>query len=116
MIPIQQTMFWREKGEEKGKEKKKSAVRKIEGALWGYMVSEQGVIVDILQNLRQVERDGVVEGKPVIMIRIFDPAAADKESVAVEDYESLDNHPELILYEGYCREAGGRLDIHMEEK
>jgi hypothetical protein len=109
-------MFWRKKGKDESKQKKERAVKKIEGTLWGYMVREHGVTVDILQNLRRVEHDGVVEDKPAIMMRIFDPAAADKEDVVVEDYESLDNHPELILYEGYCREAGGQLDIHMEEK
>jgi len=108
-------MFWRRKGTEQ-KGKKEKAVKKIEGALWGYMVSEHGVIVDILQNLRRVECDGVVEDKPVIMIRIFDPAAADKRGVAIEDYESLRDNPELVLYEGYCRESGGRLDVHMEKK
>ena len=110
-------MFWRrKKGEQNDKQKKKSAVKKIEGALWGYMVGEHGVIVDVLENLRQVEGHGVIEGKPAIMIRIFDPAGADKKGVAIEDYENLDNHLELVLYEGYCRETGGRLDIHIEKK
>lgn len=89
-------MFWRKR------EQKKKAVKKIEGALWGYMVSQQGVIVDVLPNLRRVERDAVVGEKPVglTMIRIFDPAAANERGVAIEDHDSLDNYPELILYEG----------------
>lgn len=106
-------MFWRKMGMVlKGR---KRAAKKIEGSLWEYMV-QQGVTVDILQNLRQVECHGVIEGKPAIMIRIFDPAAVDKSGVAIEDYESLGDNPELVLYEGYCRESGGRLDIHMEKK
>ena len=110
-------MFWRKKAEEKGKEKKKKAVKKIEGSLWGYMVSQQKVVVDILQNLRRVERDGVVGGKPVTMIRIFDPAAAKEKGVAIDNYESLDSHPELILYKGYYLEIGGAAkDIHIEKK
>jgi len=110
-------MFWRKKeGEQKGEHKKKKAVKKIEGALWGYMVSEHGIIVDVLQNLRQVERNGLIEGKPAIMVRIFDPAAVDEKGVAIEDYESLGDNPELVLYEGYCREIGGQLDIHIEKK
>lgn len=111
-------MFWRKKGgEEKGKEKKKKAVKKIEGSLWGYMVSQQGVVVDILQNLRRVERDGVVGGKEVSMIRIFHPATANEKGVAIDDYESLDSHPELILYKGYYLEISGEArDIHIEKK
>ena len=113
-------MFWRRKGgEEKGKEKKKRAVKKIEGALWGYMVSQQGVIVDVLQNLRRVERDAVVGDKPVglTMIRIFDPGTANQKGVTIDDYKSLDNHPDLILYEGYYREVSGQAtDIRIEKK
>ncbi len=108
-------MFWRKKGTEQ-KGKKKKAVKKIEGTLWGYMV-QQGVIVDILQNLRRVERDGVVGGKQVIMIRIFDPATTNEKGIAIDDYESLDSRPELILYEGYYLEIGGQArDIHIEKK
>ena len=103
-------MFWRKKG------KKKKAVKKIEGALWGYMV-QHGVIVDILQNLRRVECDGVVGGKRVTMICIFDPASASEKGVAIDDHESLDSHPELILYEGYYLEIGGEAkDIRIEKK
>lgn len=111
-------MFWKRKNpEEKASEKKrKKAVKEIEGALWGYMVSQHGVIVDVLQNLRQVQRDGVIDGKPAIMVRIFDPAVVDRKGVAIEDYESLDGHPELVLYEGYARENKGRLDLHIERK
>ena len=111
-------MFWRKKaGEEKVKEKKEKAIKKIEGSLWGYMVSQQGVIVDVLQNLRRVERDGVVGGKQVTMIRIFDPATTKEKGVAIEEYESLDDHPELILYKGYYLEIGGEAkDIHIEKK
>jgi hypothetical protein len=111
-------MFWRKKWTEQ-KGKKKQAVKKIEGALWGYMVSQHGVIVDILQNLRRVEKDAVVGDKPVglTMIRIFDPATADKQGVAIDDYDSLDDYPELILYEGYYREVSGQAtDIHLEKK
>jgi hypothetical protein len=110
-------MFWRKKGTEQ-KGKKKKAVKEIEGTLWGYMV-QQGVTVDILQNLRRVERDAVVEDKPagLTMIRIFDPATANEKSVTIDDYGSLDNYPELVLYEGYYREVSGQAtDIHIEKK
>lgn len=111
-------IFRRKKGTEEkvGKEKKK-AIKKIEGTLWGYMVGERGVTGDILQNLRQVECDGVVGGKRVIMFRIFDPAAANEKGVTIDGREALDNHQELILYEGHYREIGHQAtDIHMEKK
>ena len=57
-------MFWRKGGTEQ-KGKKQKAVKKIEGALWGYMVSQCGVTVDVLQDLRRVECDAVVGDKPL---------------------------------------------------
>ena len=80
---------------------------------------QQGVIVDVLQNLRRVERDAVVGDKPVglTMIRIFDPAFANSKGIAIDDYGSLDSHPELILYKGYYREVKGEAtDIHIERE
>ncbi len=104
-------MFWRKKSVE---EKRKKEVRRIEGALWGYMVSKQGVTVDVLQYLRRVECEAEVEGKPVVMIRIFDPIAAKKKGVDIEEYKSLDDHLELVLYEGYYQVAArGATNIHI---
>ena len=109
-------MFWRKKGvEEKGKKKK--AVKKIAGPLWAHMVMRYRVTDDVLQNLRRVERHGLVEDKPVIMIRMFDLATADKKGVSIEDFESLDDHPELVLYAGYYHSVlGVATDIHIEKK
>ena len=111
-------MFWRKRGTALKGEKNK-AVKKIEGALRGYMVSRHGVTVDILQNLRRVEREAVVGNKPIglIMIRIFNPHTAREKDVTINNYGSLDNHSELILYEGYYRELDGQAtDINMEKK
>jgi hypothetical protein len=37
--------------------------------------------------------------------------------VAIEDYQSLDNHPDLILYEGYyCASRGQITDGVIEKK
>ena len=110
-------MFWRKRGTEQKGEKKK-AVKEIVGPLLWHMVTKHGVTVDVLQNLRRVEqRERVVGGKQVIMIRIFDPASANEKGVAIDDHESLDSHPELILYEGYYRSVlGVATDIHIEKK
>jgi hypothetical protein len=51
------------------------------------------------------------------MIRIFSPAVASEKGVTIEDYDSLDAHPELILYEGHYSETGeGKaMDIYIEK-
>lgn len=96
-------VFWR---------KKKKTVKKIEGGLWDYMVkyvAKQGDRLSVLQGLRLVERDVLVGDKPVgvNMFRIFHPAAVRNKGVIIDDYQSLDNHPELILYEGYYETTDG---------
>ena len=103
-------MFWR---------RKKKTVQNIEGALWRYMVSQQHVASDVLQNLRLVERDVVIGGKPIqlTMIRIFHPAAAKKKGVTIDDYESLDSYPELIRYQGFYETADGEVtNIRIEKQ
>jgi len=109
-------MFWKRKKtpEDDRRRTAKKAVKKIEGLLWGYMVTQRRVVVDVLQHLRRVECDSTVSGKPAIMVRIFDPAAAKKEGVLIDSYESLDSYRRLILYEGYYR-GPEMADIHIEE-
>ena len=116
-------MFWRKRKtpEDERSEKAKKAVKKIEGPLWGYMVTQRGVAVDVLQHLRRVERAGAVGGKPTTLVRIFDPAAAEKEGVVIDSYESLDAHRRLILYDSYYRgpemaDIHIARSVHVEEK
>jgi len=104
-------MFWRRK------QKKKKAVKEIEGALWQYMVNS--VSLGVLHNLRLVERDAVVGDKPVglTMIRIFHPAATKEKDITVDDYDSLDGYPELVLYEGYYQVTDGHaVNIRIEKQ
>jgi hypothetical protein len=125
-------MFWRKKevekkveetvGETEAQKRKrrsspKDASDRMAGIPWQYMKDKHGLTGEQLADLRQATWDGVVGGKPVTVVRIFDPAAATKQGVNVEDYHNLDNHPELILYEGYYYTSRGQSpDIHIEKK
>ena len=44
-------------------------------------------------------------------IRIFDPAEAFLDDVIVMDFNSLDDFPELILFEGWFKTNTGLIDI-----
>ena len=48
-------------------------------------------------------------------VRVFDKTKAEAVKIKVEDYTSLDTHPELILYEGYVENLpwpkGQKIDI-----
>lgn len=51
-------------------------------------------------DLRSVQKVGFWDGKLVNFIRIYNKFA-NEEASKVKDFNSLDQHPELILYEGY---------------
>jgi len=83
--------------------KKKNKVKKIEGPAWGYLVNEYHIDVDTLFNeMRCVQKEGVTDYKqPVTYLRIFKPTEAEQKGVEVEEWETFDEHPELINFEGY---------------
>jgi len=39
-------------------------------------------------------------------VRVFDEGQASSQRITVKDYNSLTDHPELILYEGWYTKAG----------
>jgi hypothetical protein len=106
------TMFWRRK-------RKNKAVREIKGTLFQYMVNKQHVPLDLLHNLRLIEREVRIGDEPVAltMFRIFHPAATKERGVTIDDFNSLDSYPELILYEGYYQVTDDRAtNIRIEKK
>jgi hypothetical protein len=111
-------MLWQRIGEALKTEKNK-AVIKIDGALVGYMIGRFDINLDELQRLKRVEREVVLGDKPlgIIMVRIFNPDTAKGRDVTIDSYSSLDEHPELILYEGHYRDVNGEaMDIKIEKK
>jgi hypothetical protein len=61
---------------------------------------EKGENPDWVWGLQSVERP--MEGKKYCFdVRVFDPNANAKKGISVKDYNSLDQVPDLILYEGW---------------
>ncbi len=82
----------------------KKVVKEIRGGAWGHLVGEHGVDVDTLYStMRCVEREGVLDGTkvPVTFMRVFKPSEADKKGVVIAGWETFDEHPDLVLFEGY---------------
>jgi hypothetical protein len=106
-------MFWKRWMKEK-------AVKEIEGDLFQYMVNKQHVPLETLRNLRVAESDAKVGEKSVglTMFRIFRPAVAKEKDIKVDDYSSLDDYPELVLYEGYYQASndGRAVNIQIEKQ
>jgi hypothetical protein len=61
-----------------------------------------------------VEREGVLEnGMPVTFVRIFRPAEVQNTGIIVTGWETFNEHPDLILFEGYLTRAN---NAHLERR
>ena len=82
---------------------KKKIIRDIHDGIWGHMVTVHNIDVHTLsKEMRCVERGGVLEsGEQVMFVRIFRPAEVQNKGIIVTGYETFDEHPDLILFEGY---------------
>jgi hypothetical protein len=76
---------------------------------YAYLVVSLKVDPDALSQLKCVEQLDYLEKRPVTLIRIFYPGAA--QSLEIRDFASLDQHPEPILYEGYRETQSGKIEI-----
>lgn len=94
---------------------KKKIMREIDGGAWGHLVNDHKVDVDTLsKEMRCVEKEGVADGeKPVTLIRVFRPVEAQQKSIVVTGWETFDQNPEFILFEGYLTRAN---EAHLERR
>lgn len=91
---------------------KKKVVKEIDYGVWGHMVNDHKIDVVALDNMRCVERDGMInDGLPVTLTRVFSPGEAAGKGINVTGWETFDEHPELILYEGYLTQDNKALMV-----
>ena len=103
-------MFW---GKKSAKEEGKlSGPKEIPGPVQNYLVAERKMDPDLVKLLRAVERKSTTGA--TFNIRVFDDSEAIAKKVQVKDYTSLDERPDLIIYEGWFDE--GAKQVKLEEK
>ena len=103
-------MFW---GKKSAKEEGKlSGPRELPGPVQNYLVAERKMGPDLVKLLRAVESKSTTGA--TFNIRVFDESEAIAKKVQVKDYTSLDEHPDLIIYEGSFDE--GTKQVKLEEK
>jgi len=73
-----------------------------------YLVTTLKLPPEDLVGLRSVQKVGLWNDKLVTFVRIYDPRASE-QTLQVEDFTSLDLHPEFVLYEGYWEKASDRV-------
>lgn len=78
-----------------------------------YLVVELGKNPDWVWHLKSAVRPRQ-EGKESYDVRVFDEVESTQKNVMVKNYTSLDEHPELILYEGWFDKKSFKVQI--EEK
>ena len=107
-------MLWGKKSEkEEGKREKLSGPKEIPGLVQNYLVAERKMDPDLVKLLKAVVRKSAT-GEKAVNIRVFDESEALAKKVQVKDYTSLDEHPDLIIYEGWFDE--GSKQVKLEEK
>ena len=105
-------MFWVKKsGKEEGK---LSGPKAISGPVLNYLVTERKIDPDLVKLLKVVERKSTTEA--AFNIRVFDDSEAIARKVQVKDYTSLDECPDLIIYEGWFDEKAKQVKLEEKKK
>ena len=86
-------MFWKKRG---GPSKPKD----IPDIVGGHLVTDYNQNPDWVWKLKAVKRPRQ-ESKNAFDVRVFDDIEAATKKVKVYDYTTLDDHQELILFEGW---------------
>jgi len=110
-------MFWKKKpatGEpSKPKAEKLPGPKDIPGPVGSHLVVELKQNPDWVWRLKGVVRRRL-EGKDAFDFRVFDEAQVAAKKVKVKDYNSLNEHPDLILYQGWFDKK--TMKVQVEEK
>jgi len=69
---------------------------------------------DWVWHLKAVVRKNPGRGKKAFDVRVFDEAQVAQKKARIEDWTTLDQHPDLILYEGWFDRESMRVEV--EEK
>jgi hypothetical protein len=91
-------MFWKRK-ETKAGEVELPGPKGIPQPVGSHMVAQENKNPDWVWKLKGVVRP--TDKKTAFYCRVFDEAQVARAGVKVKDWSSLDEHPDLILWEGY---------------
>jgi hypothetical protein len=111
-------MFWKKKPavEEPSKPKveKLPKPKDIPELVGRYLIRQMKKDPDWVWKLKGVVRQRS-EDKDAFDFRVFDEAQVAAKKVAIKDYTSLDEHPDLILYQGRFDKKSGEVQIIIGE-
>ena len=80
--------------------------KRLPRAIQEYMRRRFDLLPEYLELLRCFEYDGQVNGKQVRRISIFSPNKTREKKLLIKTRQDLEQHPELLFYEGYIDGEG----------
>jgi hypothetical protein len=80
-----------------------------------YMVSEYKLPADLVALLKAVLRKSSTE-ENTFDVRIFDESDSVARKITVKDFATLDEHPELTLYEGSYDDLSKKVELREKKK
>ena len=93
----------------------KGDVEDVGSGVWRYMTRNMNVTNAQMFPLKGAKIPAKVNGTAANLLRFFDNDKAKEMGLTISDYESLNEHPELIVYEGY-RVSGGGGEINIKKR
>ena len=105
-------MLW---GKKSAEEKTKPlGPKEIPKPVQDYLVAERKMDPDLIKLLKAVERKSAT--RTTSDIRVFDDSEAKAKRVEVKDYTSLDERPDLIIYEGWFDARAKQVKLEEKKK
>jgi len=83
-----------------------SKAKKLPRPVHEYMRHRFIFLSEYLDTLRCFEYNEVVNGKKVRCVRIFSPYRAEEQHLSIRSRVDLEQHPEMLLFEGYIDRQG----------
>ena len=94
--------------------RKPKIIKEIYAGTWGQLINDHGFTSEVLcDDIRCVDKPGVRDGDQVAFLRIFSLRDVKKNGITIAGWETFDQHPELIMFEGYL---DFRNQAHLEKK
>jgi hypothetical protein len=103
-------MFWKKNSDKKNV--KLTGPKDIPQPVSKYLLSKNAVDEGSIPFLKMVQK--LAEKEKKYEIRIFDPADAEARKIKVADYNTLTEHPEMIMAEGWYDELSKQAELNVK--
>jgi hypothetical protein len=94
----------------------KGEVKDIEGVTFYYMLNQLNIPQPELLHLHGAKCPAKVNGMSAYVVRFFNVDKTKEKGITIKDFDCLNDHPEMIVYEGYyVRRKKGEVVIKRRE-